>query len=215
MIPKDKITTEKEVNGIMNFYPSPVAKLIEEFEKLPGIGHKTAQRLAFYVLNLPEDRVNNLANAIMEAKQKTRYCSVCNNLTDVDPCNICRGSTRNTSVVCVVEDPRDVVAMEKTREFKGVYHVLHGVISPMEGIGPEDIKIKELLSRIKQGNITEIILATNPNIEGEATAMYISKLLKPLGIKTTRIAYGIPVGGDLEYADEVTLAKALEGRREI
>ena len=199
----------------MSFYAAPVAKLIEEFEKLPGIGHKTAQRLAFHVLNLPENKVVSLSNAILEAKQKTKYCSVCSNLTDVDPCNICSSPARDHSVICVVEDPKDVVAMERTREFKGLYHVLHGVISPMEGIGPEDIKIKELLNRIREGSIREVIVATNPNIEGEATAMYISKLLKPLGIKTTRIAHGIPVGGDLEYADEVTLAKALEGRREI
>jgi len=199
----------------MSFYAAPVAKLIEEFEKLPGIGHKTAQRLAFHVLNLPESRVLSLSNAIREAKQKIKYCSVCSNLTDVDPCNICSSPSRDRSVICVVEDPKDVVAMERTREFKGLYHVLHGVISPMEGIGPEDIKIKELLERLKEGNTREVIVATNPNIEGEATAMYISRLLKPLGIKTTRIAHGIPVGGDLEYADEVTLAKALEGRREI
>lgn len=199
----------------MSFYATPVARLIEEFEKLPGVGHKTAQRLAFHVLNLSEEKVEGLANAIREAKLKTKYCTVCSNLTDLDPCSICSGHSRDRSVICVVEDPKDVVAMEKTREFKGLYHVLHGAISPMEGIGPEDIKIKELLARIHQGNVREVILATNPNIEGEATAMYISKLLKPLGVKTTRIAHGIPVGGNLEYADEVTLAKALEGRREI
>jgi recombination protein RecR len=199
----------------MSYYAAPVAKLIEAFEKLPGIGHKTAQRLAFHVLNLSEEKANSIATAITEAKSKIKYCSVCNNLTDIDPCNLCSSQTRDNSVICVVEDPRDVVAMERTREFKGYYHVLHGAISPMAGIGPEDIKIKELLVRIREGNITEVILATNPNIEGEATAMYVSKLLKPLGIKTTRIAHGIPVGGDLEYADEVTLAKALEGRREI
>lgn len=199
----------------MSLYAAPVAKLIEEFEKLPGIGHKTAQRLAFHVLNLPQEKADNLANAIREAKAKIRYCSICSNLTDTDPCGICRSTSRDASVICVVEDPRDVVAMEKIREFKGLYHVLHGAISPMEGIGPEDIKIKELLARLKDGSVKEVILATNPNIEGEATAMYISKLLKPLGIKATRIAHGIPVGGDLEYADEVTLAKALEGRREI
>lgn len=199
----------------MNYYSAPVARLIEEFEKLPGIGHKTAQRLAFHVLNLPEDRVQGLTEAIKDAKHKTRYCSVCSNLTDIDPCSICSAPNRDGSVICVLEDPRDVVALEKTREFKGHYHVLHGAISPMDGVGPEDIKIKELLARIAGGNVREVILATNPNIEGEATAMYISKLLKPLGIKTTRIAHGIPVGGDLEYADEVTLAKALEGRREI
>lgn len=199
----------------MTFYAAPVAKLIEEFEKLPGIGHKTAQRLAFHVLNMSQEKVEGLAGAIIEAKHKTKYCSTCSNLTDVDPCPICSGNTRDHSVICVVEDPRDVAAMERTREFKGLYHVLHGTISPMEGIGPEDIKIKELLARIKEGNVREVILATNPDIEGEATAMYISKLLKPLGIKTTRIAHGIPIGGDIEYADEVTLAKALEGRREI
>ncbi|HHW30899.1 MAG TPA: recombination protein RecR [Clostridiaceae bacterium] len=200
----------------MDFYASPVAKLIEEFEKLPGIGHKTAQRLAFHILNLSEERALSLSNAIREAKIKTKYCSVCCNLTDSDICSICSNKKRDPSVICVVEDPRDVVAMERTREFKGLYHVLHGAISPMAGIGPEDIKIKELLLRLKDNpNVKEVILATNPNIEGEATAMYISKLLKPLGIKTTRIAHGIPVGGDLEYADEITLAKALEGRREI
>jgi recombination protein RecR len=199
----------------MSFYAAPVAKLIEEFERLPGVGLKTAQRLAFHVLNLTNEKAENLANAIRDAKLKIRYCSICYNLTDTDPCSICSAQARDQSSICVVEDPRDVVAMERTREFKGLYHVLHGAISPMEGIGPEDIKIKELLSRISNGNVKEVILATNPNIEGEATAMYISKLLKPLGIRTTRIAHGIPVGGDLEYADEVTLAKALEGRREI
>ncbi|HHV29920.1 recombination mediator RecR [Acetivibrio mesophilus] len=199
----------------MSFYAAPIARLIEEFEKLPGIGHKTAQRLAFHVLDMPQEKVDKLANAISEAKQKTKFCSVCGNLTDSDVCSLCNSEKRDSSVICVVEDARDVVAMEKIREFKGLYHVLHGAISPMQGIGPEDIKIKELLARIRDGNISEVIIATNPNIEGEATAMYISKLVKPLGIKTTRIAHGIPVGGDLEYADEVTLAKALEGRREI
>lgn len=198
-----------------SFYAPPVAKLIEEFEKLPGIGHKTAQRLAFHVLNLPVEKAESLANAIRDAKAKTRYCSVCSNLTESDPCSICSSANRDQGIICVVENPRDVVAMERIREFKGLYHVLQGVISPMEGIGPEDIRIKELLYRIRENDIREVILATNPNVEGEATAMYISKLLKPVGIKTSRIAYGIPVGGDLEYADEMTLAKALEGRREI
>ncbi|NLK86435.1 MAG: recombination protein RecR [Clostridiaceae bacterium] len=197
------------------FYAPPVARLIEEFEKLPGIGHKTAQRLAFHVLNLPAEKSEALANAIREAKLKTRYCSICSNLTESDPCNICSSAKRDHGLICIVEDPRDVVAMERIREFNGIYHVLHGVISPMDGIGPEDIKIKELLHRIREGDIREVILATDPDVEGEATAMYISKLLKPVGIRTTRIAHGIPVGGDLEYADEVTLAKALEGRREI
>lgn len=199
----------------MSYYAVPVARLVEEFQKLPGIGHKTAQRLAFHVLNMPMEKVQGLSAAILEAKQKTRYCSVCSNLTDVDPCPLCSGASRDKTAICVVQDPRDVVAMERMREFKGLYHVLHGAISPMEGIGPEDIKIKELLRRLGSGDIKEVILATNPNIEGEATAMYISKLIKPLGIKVTRIAHGIPVGGDLEYADEVTLAKALEGRREL
>ncbi|HPT90591.1 MAG TPA: recombination mediator RecR [Acetivibrio sp.] len=199
----------------MSFYAAPVARLIEEFEKLPGIGHKTAQRLAFHILNMSQEKAERLANAISEAKLKTKSCSVCGNLTDSDVCSLCSSDKRDRSVICVVEDPRDVVAMEKIREFKGLYHVLHGVISPMQGIGPEDIRIKELLDRIGEGDVKEVIIATNPNIEGEATAMYISRLVKPLGIKTTRIAHGIPVGGDLEYADEVTLAKALEGRREI
>ncbi len=197
------------------FYSPPVAKLIEEFEKLPGIGHKTAQRLAFHVLNLSSEKVEALANSIKDAKLKTSYCTICCNLTEADPCNVCRDAKRDQSTICVVEDPRDVVALERVREFRGVYHVLHGAISPMEGIGPEDIKMKELIKRVRDADIREVILATNPNVEGEATAMYISKLIKPAGIKTTRIAHGIPVGGDLEYADEVTLAKAMEGRREI
>jgi recombination protein RecR len=199
----------------MEYYAVPVAKLVEEFQKLPGIGHKSAQRLAFYVINMPMEKVQKLSESILEAKQKTRYCSVCSNLTDVDPCPLCSGTSRDKTVICVVQDARDVVAMERTREFKGLYHVLHGAISPMQGIGPEDIRIKELISRLGSGEVKEVILATNPNVEGEATAMYVSKLIKPLGVKATRIAHGIPVGGDLEYADEVTLAKALEGRREI
>lgn len=199
----------------MSQFAVPVAKLIEEFEKLPGIGRKTAQRLAFYVLSQPKEKVAGLAEAIIDAKEKIVFCSKCFNLTDVDPCGICANARREQSTICVVEEPKDVAAMEKIREYKGVYHVLHGAISPMEGIGPDSLKIKELLNRIGEGNVSEVILATNPNVEGEATAMYISRLIKPLGIKTTRIAHGIPVGGDLEYADEVTLAKALEGRREI
>ncbi|WP_432662205.1 recombination mediator RecR [Wukongibacter baidiensis] len=193
----------------------PVARLIEEFSKLPGIGKKTAQRLAFHVLNSREDDAIHLAEAIIDAKRKTRYCSICSNITDMDPCNICTSPKRKKSVICVVEDPRDIAAMERIREYNGLYHVLHGAISPMEGVGPEDIKIKELLMRLQGDDVDEIILATNPNIEGEATSMYISKLVKPMGIKVTRIAHGVPVGGDLEYADEVTLAKALEGRREL
>lgn len=199
----------------MNYYAAPIAKLIEAFAKLPGIGNKTAQRLAFYLLNIPDKEAEELAYAIINAKKSVRYCDVCCNITDKDKCNICSDTKRDESIICVVEDPRDVVAMERTREFKGLYHVLHGAISPMDDIGPDDIRIKELLNRIRKGNVVEIILATNPNIEGEATAMYISKLIKPLGVKATRIAHGVPVGGDLEYADEVTLMKALEGRREI
>jgi recombination protein RecR len=199
----------------MSYYVAPLARLIEEFEKMPGIGHKTAQRLAFHVLSLSPSAIANLIDAIQGAKSRMTYCSVCQNLTDINPCAVCSSEKRDAGTICVVENPRDVIAMEKTREYNGMYHVLHGAISPMEGIGPEDIRIKELLNRVKDGNVKEVIMATDPNIEGEATAMYISKLLKPLGIKVTRIAHGIPIGGDLEYADEVTITKAIEGRREI
>lgn len=199
----------------MQYLVTPLAKLVEQFEKLPGIGRKTAQRLAFFVLSMSNTEATDFAEAITNAKEKIRYCKVCCDLTDSETCSICNNSKRDNSIVCVVEDPRDVVAFEKMREFKGIYHVLHGAISPLDGIGPEDLKIKELLSRMSDGNIKEVIMATNPNIEGEATAMYISRILKPLGIKVTRLALGIPVGGDLEYADEVTLMRAIEGRREI
>ncbi|SET02072.1 DNA replication and repair protein RecR [Natronincola peptidivorans] len=199
----------------MNYYSAPIARLIDEFTKLPGIGRKTAQRLAFHVIGMPHEEVSVLAETIIEAKKSVKYCSICTNLTDRETCNICNDKKRDMTVICVVEDPRDVVAMEKTKEFHGYYHVLHGVISPLEGIGPEEIRIKELLTRLAENEVKEVILATNPNIEGEATAMYIAKLLKPLGIKVSRIAYGIPVGGDLEYADEITLSKAMEGRREL
>lgn len=199
----------------MNYYAAPIAKLIEELSKLPGVGSKTAQRLAFYLLDMPMSDVEQLASSIVDAKKHIKYCSVCCNITDSDVCNICSNAKRDGGIICVVEDAKDVVAMEKTKEFKGLYHVLHGAISPMEGRGPEDIRIKELLKRLGEHDVKELILATNPNIEGEATAMYISRLLKPLGILVTRIAHGVPVGGDLEYADEVTLMKALEGRREI
>lgn len=198
----------------MELYSDPIAKLINEFEKLPGIGHKSAQRLAYYVINMNKAAVDNLVGSIVEAKKRVKYCDVCFNITDKDLCNICSSERRDKSVICVVGDPKDLIAMEKTREYNGVYHVLHGTISPMAGIGPDDIRIKELITRLSD-TVNEVILATNPNIEGEATAMYISKLLKPLGIKVTRIAHGIPIGGDLEYTDEVTLTKALEGRREI
>ena len=199
----------------MDYYALPIANLIEELSKLPGIGRKTAQRLAFYILEMEPMEAEKLANSITTAKEKVKYCSVCCNLTDVDPCYICSNKKRDDSVICVVEGPKDVIAMERTREYTGLYHVLHGVISPMENIGPDSIRIKELLKRIQDGDVKEVILATNPTVEGEATAMYISKLLKPMGIKTTRIAHGIPVGGDLEYFDEVTLSKAMENRREI
>ena len=199
----------------MAYYSPTIERLIENFEKLPSIGHKTATRLAFHMLNLKEEDTNEFINSIIEAKKNLKYCSKCFNITDTDPCPICTSPKRDQSTICVVEDVKDVVAMEKTHEFKGVYHVLHGSISPMNGIGPEDIKIKELLGRIKDVDVKEIIIATNPRVEGEATAIYLSKLIKPIGIKVTRIAHGIPVGGDLEYTDEVTLSKALEGRREI
>lgn len=199
----------------MNHYAAPVAKLIEQFSKLPGIGRKTAQRLAFHILSIDGEKARALADAILEAKEKIRFCSNCGNLTDIDPCSLCSSKTRDVSAICVVESPKDVISIEKTREFKGLYHILHGSISPMEGIGPDDINIKSLLVRLQSNDVQEVILATNPNIQGEATAMYISKLLKPLGVKTTRIAHGIPVGGDLEYADEITLARAFEGRHEI
>ena len=200
----------------MRQYPKPLNKLINELSKLPGIGGKTAQRLAFHILALEESEATSLANSIVNAKRSLHYCSVCGNLTDTDPCEICSDELRDRTKVCVVETPQDVIAMERIREFKGLYHVLHGAISPVEGIGPNDINLKSLITRLQQHNeIDEIIVATNPNIEGEATAMYIARLLKPSGIKVTRIAHGIPVGGDLEYADEVTLLKAMEGRREI
>ncbi|MBQ4505082.1 MAG: recombination protein RecR [Firmicutes bacterium] len=196
-------------------YAKPLAQLITELSKLPGIGGKSAQRLAFHILSLEDREAMALAEAISDAKKNMKYCSVCGNLTDVDPCAYCSDESRDPSVICVVESPRDVSAVERIREFHGKYHVLHGAISPMDGIGPEDINLKSLILRLQDERIKEVILATNPNIEGEATAMYISRLIKPAGIKVSRIAHGIPVGGDLEYADEVTLAKALEGRKEL
>ncbi len=199
----------------MSYYSPSIEKLIESFEKLPSIGHKTAQRLAFYMLDLSQEETEEFTNSILNAKKNLHFCSKCFNISDTDPCNICSNPKRDNSIICVVEDVRDVIAMERTHEYNGVYHVLHGSISPMNGIGPDDIKIKELLTRIMNEETKEIILATNPRVEGEATSMYISKLVKPLGIKTTRIARGIPVGGDLEYTDEITLTKALEGRSEI
>ena len=199
----------------MSLYAPSIEKLIESFEKLPSIGHKTAQRLAFYMLDLSNEEVKEFTDSIINAKKNLKFCSKCFNISDTEPCNICSNPKRDEGIICVVEDVRDVLAMERTHEFSGVYHVLHGSISPMNGVGPDDIKIKELLSRIMEGNVKEIILATNPRVEGEATSMYISKLVKPLGVKVTRIARGIPVGGDLEYTDEITLTKALEGRSEL
>ena len=192
-----------------------LSKLVEQFERMPGIGHKSAQRLAFYVLNMTKQEAENFSKIILEAHEKIKRCSVCCNLAEDEKCPICKNDSRDKSVICVVEDPRDVIAFERTHEYNGTYHVLHGVISPMNGIGPEDITIKELLARIGDDEVKEVIMATNPTVEGEATAMYISRLLKPMGITVSRLAYGVPVGAELEYADEVTLTKALEGRRKI
>ncbi len=199
----------------MRSYAKPLSRLISELSKLPGIGGKTAQRLAFHILSLSEEEARALADAITEAKTSLHYCSVCGNLTDVDPCPVCRDAGRDRGLICVVESPKDVSALERLREYNGLYHVLHGAISPMDGVGPEDINLRSLIVRLQENDVREIILATNPNIEGEATAMYIARLVKPSGIRVTRIAHGIPVGGDLEYADEVTLSKAIEGRREL
>lgn len=199
----------------MDYYVSPLQNLIDEFQKLPGIGNKTAQRLAYYVLNMPEKSAERFANAIVDAKKKITYCKVCQNFSDSDECSVCSNPARDKGIICVVENPRDVIQMEKTNEFKGTYHVLHGAISPMDNVGPEDIRIKELMARITSGQVSEVIMATNPNLEGETTAMYISKLIKPFGVKVTRIAHGVPVGGELEYADEITLARALQWRIEL
>lgn len=194
---------------------APLENLVEQFEKMPGIGHKTAQRLAYYVLNLSKTQAEELAGAVLDAHTKIHYCSKCCNLTDKELCPVCSSTVRDSSVICVVETPRDATAVENTHEFKGVYHVLHGAISPLNDIGPDDLTIKQLVARLADDTVSEVIMATNPTVEGDATALYISKLLKPMGVKVTRLAYGIPVGGDLEYADEYTLAKALEGRNEI
>jgi recombination protein RecR len=194
--------------------PEPLIRLVEELQRLPGIGPKGAQRLAFHILKTPREDADRLADAVRNLKERVTYCSVCNNITDADPCAYCSSVTRDPKVICVVEEPQNVAAIEKTREFRGTYHVLMGALSPLQGIGPDDLKIKGLLSRV-DGGVTEIILATNPNVEGEATAIYLARLLKPLGVKVTRIAMGVPVGSDLEYADEVTMHKALEGRREV
>ncbi len=198
----------------MAYNVAPLSRLIEQFERLPSIGHKTAQRLALYVLNRPKAEAEAFAKALIDAHEQIHHCSVCCNLTDGEVCSVCSNEARDHSTICVVEDARDVIAIERTREYGGVYHVLHGVISPMDGIGPDQIHIKELISRMS-GDVKEVIMATNPTVEGEATAMYISRLLKPMGVKCTRLAYGIPVGGDLEYADDVTLTRAIDGRSEM
>ena len=194
--------------------PDPVARLVEELQRLPGIGPKSALRLAFHILRSPRDETDRLTQAVRDVKECVTYCSVCNNITDIDPCVFCRSAERDHQVVCVVEEPQNVSAIEKTREFKGVYHVLMGALSPLQGVGPDDLKIKSLLTRVAAG-VAEVILATNPTVEGEAAAIYLARLLKPLGVKVTRIAMGVPVGSDLEYADDITMHKALEGRREV
>ncbi len=199
----------------MTYQVASLSKLIENFEKLPGIGKKTAQRLALYVLDMPDKDAESFANAILDAKKKIRKCAICCNLTDEEICSVCSSPSRDKSIICVVAEPKDVIALERTHEFNVTYHVLHGCISPMDGIGPDQLCIKELMARINSNDIKEVIMATNPTVEGEATAMYISRLIKPLGIRVTRLAYGIPVGGDLEYADEVTLKRAIDGRSEF
>ena len=199
----------------MSIYTPALQKLIDELGKLPGVGPKSAQRIAFHLIKLPEQDALSLANAIQEAKQKVRFCETCFNMSDEAICEICSDTQRDSSLVCVVEEPRDIVALERTREYKGLYHVLQGAINPIDGVGPEQLKIRELLERLKGNTLQEVILCTNPNIEGEATAMYLAKLIEPLGIQVSRIASGLPVGGDLEYADELTLGRALEGRRKI
>ena len=199
----------------MAFYPEPVARLIDALQRLPGVGPKTAQRMTFFLLKRPVEEVRELSESLVAVKERIVYCRTCFNVTDQDPCRICADPARDPRVLCVVEEPNDLLAMERTGEFRGRYHVLLGALSPLDGVGPDDLKVRELLLRLEQGETTEVILATNPNVEGEATALYLAKLLRPLGIRVTRIARGLPVGGDLEYADQVTLSKALEGRREI
>ena len=199
----------------MAYYPEPVARLIEALQGLPGIGPKTAQRLTFFLLKRPADEVRELAESLLAVKERIVSCSTCFNVTDQDPCRICSDPARDARLLCVVEEPNDLLAMERTGEYKGLYHVLLGALSPLEGIGPDDLKVRELLLRLEAGSGGEVILATNPNVEGEATALYLAKLLRPLGVRITRIARGLPVGGDLEYADQVTLSKALEGRRDV
>ncbi|MBR6736414.1 MAG: recombination protein RecR [Oscillospiraceae bacterium] len=198
----------------MAYQVAPLARLVEQFARLPGVGRKTAQRLAFYMLSQPPERAKEFADALLEASSAIKRCTVCQNLTDAEKCPVCENETRDKTIICVVSDPRDVVAFERMREYNGLYHVLHGLISPMDGVGPEELTIKELLSRL-DGTVKEVVMATNPTVEGEATAMYISRLIKPLGVRVSRLAYGIPVGGNLEFADDVTLCRALEGRCEM
>ncbi|HZI79348.1 MAG TPA: recombination mediator RecR [Vicinamibacterales bacterium] len=195
--------------------PEPLTRLVEQLQRLPGIGAKGAQRLAFHVLKTPREDADRLCEAIRDVKERVTYCSVCNNITDTDPCVYCTGPTRDGRLICVVEEPQNVTVVEKTQGFKGLYHVLMGALSPLHGVGPDDLKIKGLLSRVAAGTVEEVILATNPTVEGEATALYLARLLKPLGVRVTRIAMGIPVGSDLEYADEVTMTRAMEGRRDF
>jgi recombination protein RecR len=195
--------------------PEPLIRLVEELQRLPGVGRKSAQRLAFHILRAPREDADRLCDAVRDVKERVTYCSVCNNITDTDPCAYCSDDSRDRGLICVVEEPQNVIAIEKTRDFKGGYHVLGGAISPLQGIGPDELKIKGLLGRVEGGAVSEVILATNPNVEGEATAIYLARLLKPLGVRVTRIAMGVPVGSDLEYADEVTVHKAMEGRREV
>jgi recombination protein RecR len=195
--------------------PDPLGKLIEQLQRLPGVGSKSAQRLAFHILKTPREEVDRLADAMRDVKDRVTYCSTCGNITDVDPCYFCTESSRDHRIICVVEQPENVTAVEKTRDFKGLYHVLMGALSPLQGVGPDDLKIKQLLTRVGRGSVDEVILATNPNVEGEATAIYLAKLLKPLGVRVSRIAMGVPVGSDLDYADEVTMQRAMEGRREL
>ncbi|MBE3071679.1 MAG: recombination protein RecR [Acidobacteria bacterium] len=197
------------------FQPEPLTRLIDQLQRLPGIGRKGAQRLAFHILRHPRAEADSLCDAIRDVKDRVTYCSTCNNVTDVDPCELCAGEGRDHRMICVVEEPQNVIGIEQTRGFKGLYHVLMGALSPLQGVGPDDLKIKGLLARVGNGGVDEVILATNPNVEGEATAIYLAKLLKPLGVRVTRIAMGVPVGSDLEYADEVTVQKAMEGRREV
>jgi recombination protein RecR len=196
-------------------HPEPLARLIEHLQRLPGIGAKSAQRLAYHILRTPREAADQLCAAVQDVKDRVTYCSTCNNITDVDPCAFCTDDRRERHMICVVEEPQNVAAIEKTREFRGVYHVLMGALSPLQGVGPDDLKIRGLLTRVGEGGVNEVVLATNPNVEGEATALYLARLLKPLGVRVTRIATGIPVGSDIEYADEITMSKAMEGRREV